>query len=114
MLISLTSTDTTVNDLVRLNLALQLFDGIATYQGLRLGWSEGNPLLVVGFAYLGAGPTLLIAKLNACALLLLLHRLSHHALVPPVLAFLALAYGAFSFLPWLLKFGGLLATAVSW
>ena len=31
--------------LVLTNLALQLFDGIATYVGVHAGFNEGNPLL---------------------------------------------------------------------
>ena len=47
--------------LLGLNLALQLFDGAATY----IGWEEHgemNPILAAGFASFGAGPTLLVAK----------------------------------------------------
>ena len=91
-----------------LNVALQIFDGVATYEGIHVGWKEANPLLVSAFAYLGVGPTLLLFKAKACFLLVMLHRNDHHRLVPPVLLFLACAYSAFSLLPWLAKFAGLL------
>src|SRR6185369_9225983 len=35
--------------LLVLNLLLQLFDGIATYQGLQVGFREANPLLLRAF-----------------------------------------------------------------
>ena len=40
----------------------QLFDGVATYQGLQHHWAEGNPILVSWMPYLGAGGTLLLFK----------------------------------------------------
>jgi len=97
-----------IYQLVLLNVALQIFDGIATYEGLKLGWHEGNPLLVAAFAYLGTGPALLLFKAKACALLMVLHRFSHRPGVPAVLGLLAGAYGMFSLLPWTAKFVGLL------
>ena len=51
--------DTRLYQLFLLNIALQLFDGVATYQGLRLQWCEGNPLLVTSMSTLGIGATLL-------------------------------------------------------
>ena len=60
--------------LLILNLALQLFDGVATYQGLRLGFREANPLLLSAFDLIGVGPALLLFKAKACGLLVLLHR----------------------------------------
>jgi hypothetical protein len=94
--------------LLLLNLALQVFDGVATYEGLKLGWHEGNPLLVSAFAYLGVGPALLLFKANASALLVILHRFAHRPGVPAVLGLLAGAYGMFSLVPWTAKFLGLL------
>ena len=55
-----------VHQLFLLNLCLQLFDGIATYEGLRWHWSEGNPLLLAAIPYLGVGTTLLLFKAKAC------------------------------------------------
>ena len=97
-----------IYQLVLLNVALQIFDGIATYEGLRLGWHEGNPLLVAAFAWIGIGPALLLFKAKACALLMVLHRFSHRPGVPAVLGLLAGAYGMFSLVPWTAKFVSLL------
>jgi hypothetical protein len=97
-----------IYQLLLLNIALQLFDGIATYEGLRLGWQEGNPLLLTAFAYLGIGPALLLFKAKACGLLILLHRFSYRPGVPAVLGLLAGAYGMFSLVPWTAKFFSLL------
>ena len=36
--------------LVCVNLALQVFDGVATYVGLHAGMAEGNPLLAWALA----------------------------------------------------------------
>jgi len=47
-----------LHQLFLLNLCLQLFDGVATYEGLRHHWAEGNPILVSWMPYLGAGGTL--------------------------------------------------------
>ena len=92
-----------------LNLALQVFDGVATYNGMAMGWKEANPLLVFAFSHLGVGPALLLFKLKACLLLALLHRHRDHRSVPPVLMLLAGAYSSFSLVPWLAKFVGTLA-----
>jgi hypothetical protein len=93
-----------VHDLFVLNIALQVFDGVATYQGLRVGWQEANPILVAAFAHLGVGPALLLFKANACGLLFLLNRYNHHALVPAALALLAAVHVLLSLLPWSYKF----------
>ena len=34
-----------VYPLFLLNVVLQLFDGLSTYQGVQLGWQESNPLV---------------------------------------------------------------------
>src|SRR5262249_14139060 len=44
-----------------LNVALQLFDGIATWHGV-CDFGEGNPLLASFMAYLGVGLTVLLFK----------------------------------------------------
>jgi len=46
--------------LVGLNVALQVFDGVATYAGLRAGIAEGNPLLAASMHWLGITPALVI------------------------------------------------------
>lgn len=96
-----------VYDLFVLNVALQIFDAVATYQGIRVGWKEANPLLVNAFEVLGVGPTLLLFKAKACGLLFLLSRNRRHHLVAPALAFLAAVYFVMSLLPWSVKFGQL-------
>jgi hypothetical protein len=98
-----------IYQLFLLNVALQIFDGVATYEGVRLGWDEGNPLLVTAFAYLGVGPALLLFKAKACGLLVVLHRCAHRPGVPAVLGLLAGTYAMFSLVPWTAKFLTLLA-----
>jgi hypothetical protein len=97
----------TVYDLFVLNIALQIFDGVATYQGLRVGWREANPILVAAFAHFGVGPALLLFKANACGLLFLLNRHRSHALVGPALALLATLHVLLSLVPWSYKVLGL-------
>jgi hypothetical protein len=97
-----------VYELFVLNIALQLFDAVATYEGLRVGWHEGNPILVSAFASFGVVPTLLLFKAKACGLLFLLNRNPKHDLVGPALYVLAFVYSGMSLLPWLWKFSGLL------
>ena len=85
--------------LVTLNLALQLFDGVATY----VGWAqhgEMNPILAAGFAHFGAGPTLLVAKLLASMFVLVLAATPRRALATIGLAITFTAYTALSFVPW--------------
>lgn len=96
--------DTHVYRLLILNLALQLFDGVATYQGLRLGFHEANPLLAAAFGLLGVGPALLLFKVKACGLLLLLHRATPARVGVAVLRGLAAIYCVLSLGPWLGKF----------
>jgi hypothetical protein len=88
---------------------LQLFDGLATYSGVRLGWNEANPLLLNAFEILGLGPTLLLFKALACALLLLLYRTAPPRLAGYTLRVLAAVYCVLSLGPWLAKFIALLS-----
>ena len=99
-----------VYDLFVLNIALQLFDAVATYEGLRIGVREGNPILVTAFATLGVVPALLLFKAKACGFLFLLNRHPTHRVVAAALAFLAAVYCVASLIPWLAKFVLLLAT----
>ena len=85
--------------LIILNLALQIFDGIATYVGWQR-FGEANPLLRAGFEVWGAGVTLVVAKIAAVALILMLARAGRPALVGVGLSFTLVAYAALSFLPW--------------
>ena len=97
-----------LHDLFVLNLALQVFDGIATYQGLQHHWAEGNPLIVSWIPFLGTGGTLLLFKAKACGFLVLLRRLGSHPLVYESLVVLATVYTFFSFIPWLSRLVSLL------
>jgi len=101
-----------VYQLFVLNIALQLFDAVATYEGLKVGWREGNPILASAFLYFGVGPALLLFKANACGLLFLLNRNPEHDLVAPALYVLAGVYTGMSLFPWLWKFSGLLISAI--
>jgi hypothetical protein len=86
--------------LVYLNIALQLFDGVATYVGIRAGFHEANPLLVRAFEQLGTAPALLLFKLHACACLLVLWRLRGNRFAVPALGVSAVVYAICSFAPW--------------
>jgi len=98
-----------LQQLFLLNLCLQLFDGIATYQGLQYRWSEGNPLLLASMPYLGVGTTLLLFKAKACGFLVLLRRAGERAFVYESMVALATVYAFFSFLPWMSRLLMLLA-----
>ena len=99
-------------ELFILNVLLQIFDAVATYQGLRIGLREANPILVAAFAHLGTLPTLLASKSIACALLWVLAYNCRHAIVVPALKFLAAVYSVMSLFPWLAKFLALLPAVV--
>lgn len=91
-----------LHELFLLNIALQLFDGVATWHGLRC-WQEGNPLIRAAIETVGAGQALVLYKAQACACLVLL-RLS----AAPMLAAWMLAGGAglyfgLSFFPWMAR-----------
>jgi hypothetical protein len=86
--------------LVCLNLALQVFDGVATYVGLHAGMAEGNPLLAWALAQLGPASALFIFKLQACACLLLLWRVRRNRLAAPALVLSAAIYVVCSLAPW--------------
>lgn len=95
------SSQNPLRQLFFLNVCLQLFDGLATYQGLQLGWQEGNPLLHSFMVHWGVGWTLIVFKVKACVLLLLLHRVRGEELSVIALALAAVCYFFFSFVPWL-------------
>lgn len=86
--------------LVCVNLALQVFDGFATYVGLHAGMSEGNPLLAWALGQLGPASALFLFKLQACACLLLLWRIRRHRLAAPALVLSAAVYVVCSLAPW--------------
>ena len=85
--------------LITLNLAVQLFDGVATY----VGWErfgEANPLLHAAFGVWGAGPTLVVAKTFAALLILVIARAGRPRLVTVGLAITFVAYLTLSMIPW--------------
>ena len=86
--------------LVSVNLALQVFDGIASYVGIHAGVPEGNPLLGWALAQIGTGFALLLFKLQACACLLLLWHARRNRLAAPALVFSAAVYAVCSLAPW--------------
>lgn len=98
-----------LQQLLLLNLALQVFDGIATWQGVDI-WGEGNPLVLHFMPQLGTGLTLFLFKLKACALLLFLWACGTRvSLVHDSFVVLATAYACFSFIPWTARLMSLLA-----
>jgi hypothetical protein len=97
-----------LHQLFLLNLCLQVFDGIATYQGLNHHWAEGNPLLNSWMPYLGTGATLLLFKAKACGFLVILRRLADTPFVYESLIALATVYTFFSFIPWMTRIVSLL------
>src|SRR5207237_4561479 len=86
--------------LVVVNLALQVFDGVATYVGVHAGMGEGNPLLAWALAQVGPGFALVLFKLQACACLLLLWHVRRNRLAAPALVFSATVYVLCSLAPW--------------
>lgn len=97
-----------LQQLLLLNVSLQAFDGVASYYGVPL-WGEGNPVMRQSMLTLGLGPALLLYKAKACGYLVLVRRLRDPRATLVVYALAAIAYGTLSFLPWLVRFGSLLA-----
>ena len=85
--------------LVVLNLAAQLFDGIATYIGVER-FGELNPLLRLGFAQWGVETTLVVAKLTCIVLILAMAGVPRRRLATAGLSVTLSAYVLFSFVPW--------------
>lgn len=103
----MTISENRLHQLFLLNLVLQLFDGIATWQGHFL-WGEGNPVLLTLMEWLGVGFTLVLFKAKACAFLVVLRRCWRYREAYDALLVLAICYGTFSFLPWLVRFVSLM------
>ena len=91
-----------MHELFLLNLALQLFDGVATWYGLRY-WHEGNPFIRTTIEAVGAGQALVLYKAQACACLLLLRRSAAPMLAAWMLAGGAGLYFGLSFFPWMAR-----------
>jgi Domain of unknown function (DUF5658) len=62
----------TVRDLLILNLTLQVFDGLFSYQLFSLGLGEANPLLAAAISEWSIVWGLLYNKLLACVLLIVI------------------------------------------
>jgi Domain of unknown function (DUF5658) len=90
--------------LLALNLALQGWDGVATYYGLSLGIPEGNLLLRTCIEYWGVGVTLVGAKSAACVCLFTLYKVAYLSLSQWGLVLTAVSYVVGSVLPWSLVF----------
>lgn len=89
-----------VHLLFLINLGLQVWDGLATYQGLQLGFAEANPLLQAWILDWGVGWALLSAKVLACGFLFCMQLLRSHPVIQQALTLTALWYATFSVLPW--------------
>ena len=98
-----------VHQLFLLNICLQVFDGVATYQGVTTGVKEGNPLIAMAMANLGIGSALLLFKAKACGCLVLLRQMGDRPLVAAALGGVAATYGVLSFVPWLVQLSALAA-----
>ena len=71
-----------LRDLFFLNLTLQIFDGLFSYQVFSLGAEEANPIVAAAISNWGVIYGLLYKKTLACFLLLLIFALRHrHALL---------------------------------
>jgi uncharacterized protein DUF5658 len=64
-----------VRDLLILNLTLQVFDGLFSYQVFSLGAVEANPFVSAAISSWGVTYGLLYKKILACGLLLLIFTL---------------------------------------
>jgi hypothetical protein len=97
-----------LHQLFLLNVTLQLFDGVATWQGV-CQWGEGNPVMSAFMAYLGVGLTVVLFKAKACGFLVVLRRCWRHPVAYDALVAVALLYTGLSFLPWMVRFVSLIA-----
>ena len=97
------ATETRLHQLFVLNVALQLFDGIATWQGHWV-WGEGNPILHLMMTSMGVSLALVLFKAKACVFLVILRRCWRHPEAYDALLVLAVFYTSFSLLPWLTRF----------
>jgi Domain of unknown function (DUF5658) len=83
-----------VRDLLLLNLTLQVFDGLFSYQIFSLGVAEANPLVAAAISEWSIVWGLLYNKLLACVLLIVIFAVSQkqRLLAKRALAFTALVY----------------------
>jgi hypothetical protein len=101
--------DLDLRQLFALNVLLQMIDGMLTYTGMRVGMTEGNPLLSASMAAVGAEPALLLYKAGACGLLLLVSRWMRPNVGGPALLGVAMATTLLALVPWLGKLLALIA-----
>src|SRR5215475_1978256 len=66
-----------LRDLLILNLTLQVFDGLFSYQVFSLGAAEANPFVSAAISSWGVTYGLLYKKILACALLFLVFAFRH-------------------------------------
>ena len=66
-----------LRDLLLLNLGLQLFDALLSYQAFDLGAGEANPLVSAAISTWGVIYGLLYNKILACVLLVVIFALRH-------------------------------------
>ena len=66
-----------LRNLLFLNLTLQIFDGLFSYQVFSLGAEEANPIVAAAISNWGVIYGLLYKKTLACLLLLLIFALRH-------------------------------------
>ena len=85
-----------IRDLLILNLTLQVFDGLFSYQVFSLGAAEANPFVSAAIANWGVTYGLLYKKTLACALLLLIFSLGfrHPSLAKRALILTASVYAS--------------------
>jgi len=73
-----------IRDLLILNLTLQVFDGLFSYQAFSLGAAEANPFVSAAISNWGVTYGLLYKKTLACALLFLVFAFKPlHGKFPP-------------------------------
>jgi hypothetical protein len=94
------STERGLYALFILNVALQVFDGLATYLGLQAGFDEGNPLLAQAMTVVGPVSNLFLAKLGALTCLLWIWQLRRARLATAALVLTAVVYATCSLAPW--------------
>ena len=66
-----------IRDLLILNLTLQVFDGLFSYQVFSLGAAEANPFVSAAISSWGVTYGLLYKKILACGLLFLVFAFRH-------------------------------------
>jgi len=86
------------------NLLLQVFDAVATYNGVAVGFREGNPLLRTAFLSWGVGPTLIVLKSFGCTALALVPLAVRLELAQVALGIVAGVYCSCSLIPWMVMF----------